>query len=83
MAKFMGYYKSLSVQWKYPDWWLNDNIKNMKPCPKCGANNWKWNCMQGLITGYCQGCGEKTNTFKARKGRDKKKKTVNSYGLPT
>lgn len=47
----------------------------MYDCKKCGNNNWKWKCEQGMLTGYCQGCGEKTNTFKAgRPTREEREK---------
>jgi len=45
----------------------------MYDCKKCGANAWRWKSEQGMITGYCTGCGEKTNTFKARSGNYEKK----------
>jgi len=40
----------------------------MTNCKKCGKNEWQWQCQNGLMTGFCP-CGNKTNTFKATKGR--------------
>ena len=51
----------------------------MKDCVKCGKNNWKWECVKGLMTGYCQSCGRKTNTFKAN-GRHNNNKEQNLMG---
>jgi hypothetical protein len=80
----MEYFKALSIRGSYANgWWLINKLKHMKNCAKCGQNNWKWKCEQGMITGYCQGCGEKTNTFKARKGQEKKKESEHHkhYGI--
>ena len=48
----------------------------MYDCKKCGVNNWKFQCQQGLMKGYCQGCGAETNTFKAKSGERYTKKTL-------
>lgn len=46
----------------------------MYDCKKCGLNDWKFKCEQGLMKGYCQGCGAETNTFKAKSGKNYQKR---------
>jgi hypothetical protein len=43
----------------------------MKQC-KCGVNDWRWNCKDGMMEGTCKGCGRKTNKFKANGSHTKK-----------
>jgi len=45
----------------------------MYNCKKCGNNNWKWKCNNGMMKGTCLSCGEKTNEFKAN-GKHRKEK---------
>lgn len=52
----------------------------MYNCKKCNANNWKFECQQGLMKGYCQSCGATTNTFKAKSGKNYPKKNEEPSG---
>jgi len=47
----------------------------MYDCKKCGVNKWKWTCEQGIMQGTCEGCGEKTNKFKAHHKKGEKIET--------
>lgn len=40
----------------------------MFDCRKCGANDWGWECQNGMMKGKCKKCGELTNEFRAHQG---------------